>query len=55
MEDHSDPHEIIPISFNIKGNTERKLPKHGKGHIHSADKDTDKSPSKCLHCTEQQN
>ena len=26
IKDDSDPHEIIPISFNIKRNTERKLP-----------------------------
>ena len=50
--DDSDLHEIIPISFNLKGSTERKLPKHSKRHVHGTDKVTGKSPSKCSHCRE---
>ena len=42
--DDSDPHEIIPFSFNIKEILKEKLPKHGKRHVHGTDKVTGKTP-----------
>ena len=51
IEDDSDPHEIIPISFNIGENTTRELPQYNKRHLHGADKVTSKSTSKHPHHT----
>ena len=52
MEDDSDLHGNHPNILYYKGNTERKLPKHGKRHIHGADKVTYKNSCKHLYCTE---
>ena len=38
--DRSDPHQIIPISFNMKRNFEKELPKHCKTHIYGTNQIT---------------
>ena len=35
--DNSDPHQIIPISFNMKEILEKELPKCCKRHIYGMD------------------
>ena len=53
IEDDSNPHEIIPISFNIRKNTARKLPKHNIRHLQGTDESSSKGPDKCPHSSEQ--
>ena len=43
--DDSDLHQIIPNLLQYKGDTEGKLPKHGKRDIHGTDKVTSKGQS----------
>ena len=45
IEDDSDPHEIIQISFNIR-EILQELPQHNKRHLYGADNVTSKSTSK---------